>query len=188
VLDTVGLLDQRKTPVRRLSGGQQRRLDVAVGLAGDPDLLFLDEPTTGLDPSARCGAWEMVESLRAMGKTVFLTTHYLDEAEYLASRVAIIVAGRIAAEGSPRQLGGHEQVSTVRFRLPSGRSLPDTLDVGRPPEDGRIVMQTTTPTKSLFELTSWAHEQGLELEELAVTRPSLEEVYLSLVGAEGATA
>jgi ABC-2 type transport system ATP-binding protein len=185
VLSTVGLLEQRKTAVRKLSGGQQRRLDVAIGLSGDPDLLFLDEPTTGLDPTARRAAWDMLQGLRTLGKTVFLTTHYLDEAEYLAGRVAIIVEGRIAAEGSPRDLGGLKQVSTVRFRLSPGQALPELAGNAPTTDDGQVTMQTSTPTKLLYELTRWAHDQDFELQDLTVSRPSLEEIYLGLVATEG---
>jgi ABC-2 type transport system ATP-binding protein len=194
VLAVVGLEEQSATRVRRLSGGQQRRLDVAIGLAGDPELLFLDEPTTGFDPSARRQAWEMVRNLRALGKTIFLTTHYMDEAEQLADRVAIIADGRIIAEGSPQtlmggRLAGSEAVSHVSFGLPAGVD-----PVALPPElratvtDGVFHLETASATQTLFVLTRWATEHNVQLQELTVTRPSLEDVYLALVrGAEAAT-
>ncbi len=186
VLDVVGLGEQRDVRVKRLSGGQQRRLDVAVGLIGDPELLFLDEPTTGFDPSARRQAWEMVRNLRSLGKTVFLTTHYMDEAQYLADRVAIIARGQVVAEGPPAALmGGDEVVTSVRFRLPEGaQGWPDLVPEGVRSEDGTVVIETATPTAVLFALTRWAVGQSLELGELTVTRPSLEDVYLRLVGAD----
>lgn len=186
VLDVVGLREQRGVRVKRLSGGQQRRLDVAVGLIGNPELLFLDEPTTGFDPSARRQAWEMVRSLRAMGKTVFLTTHYMDEAQYLADRVAIIARGQVVAEGPPAALmGGEEAVTSVRFRPPEGaQGWPDLVPEGVRSEDGTVVIETSTPTAVLFALTRWAVGQSIELGELTVARPSLEDVYLQLVGAD----
>ena len=187
VLELVGLTEQRRTRVRKLSGGQQRRLDVGIGLAGDPELLFLDEPTTGFDPSARQGAWEMIKNLRSLNKTVFLTTHYMDEAEALADRVAIIVRGEIVTTGAPGELTSLEATTTIRFRLdPVAQALPEFLQSAERSDDGRLTLQTTTPTRTLLDLTTWATEKGLELEELTVTRPSLEDIYLSLVpAAEG---
>jgi ABC-2 type transport system ATP-binding protein len=182
VLEVVGLTEQRATRVRKLSGGQQRRLDVAVGLCGDPELLFLDEPTTGFDPSARRDAWEMIENLSALGKTVLLTTHYMDEAEQLADRVAILARGQIVAEGRPRELISGDEVTTISFRLPSDG---DPLLAGIPDaqsEDGRATVTTTTPTEVLHTLTTRARERGIELDELMVSRPSLEDIYLELTG------
>ncbi len=184
VLEVVGLSEQRATRVRRLSGGQQRRLDVAIGLCGDPDLLFLDEPTTGFDPSARRGAWEMIENLRALGKTVLLTTHYMDEAQQLAGRVAILARGEIVAEGTPAELISRDETTTISFRLPpDGESLltglPDARSSG-----GLATVRTTTPTEVLYELTSRAHERDIELADLTVSRPSLEDVYLALTSAD----
>ena len=182
ILDVTGLTQQRRTRVHRLSGGQQRRLDVAVGLAGDPELLFLDEPTTGFDPSARRSAWEMVKNLQSLGKTVFLTTHNMDEAEYLADRVAIIVRGEIVAEGAPSELTHGDTTTTIRFRLGSDSpKLPEGLPAVTRTDDGQVTVQTGTPTKTLYELTRWANELGLELEELTVSRPSLEDIFLDLV-------
>jgi len=188
VLAVVGLDEQSEMRVRRLSGGQQRRLDVAIGLAGDPELLFLDEPTTGFDPGARRQAWEMIRNLRALGKTVFLTTHYMDEAEQLADRVAIIADGRIVAEGSPQALiSGGQSTTAIAFRLPPGADptgLPPELDMHE--SEGMARIESPEPTRALFLLTRWANERGIELQNLTVTRPSLEDVYLSLVRAAGA--
>ena len=183
VLEVVGMVEQRATRVRRLSGGQQRRLDVAIGLAGDPELLFLDEPTTGFDPSARRNAWEMVKNLQSLGKTVFLTTHYMDEAQQLASRVAIIVGGAIVAEGAPAALMGRDPTATVAFRLPpQHRDLLAGMPGVSASDDGLVSLRTTTPTRTLHELTRRATERGIELPELTVSRQSLEDVYLELTG------
>lgn len=183
VLETVGLSDLRDRRVKRLSGGQQRRLDVAVGLAGDPDLLFLDEPTTGFDPSARRGAWGMIRSLRALGKTVLLTTHYMDEAQSLADRVAIIARGRIVAEGPPAMLTGGQRLTTISFRADPEGLPPEARDAEV--TDGRISLRTQEPTRVLHALTGWATARGEELAELTVSRPSLEDVYLELTEGEG---
>jgi ABC-2 type transport system ATP-binding protein len=190
VLDVVGLAEQRDTRVRRLSGGQQRRLDVAVGLIGNPELLFLDEPTTGFDPSARRQAWEMVRELRSLGKTVFLTTHYMDEAQYLADRVAIIARGRLVAEGPPEALvEGQQALTSIRFRVPPRLDgWPEGVPQGVRSEDGTVSLETEEPTRVLYALTRWALEAGVELADLAMARPSLEDVYLRLVGAEAASA
>ena len=180
ILEVVGLSAQRRERVRRLSGGQQRRLDVAVGLAGDPELLFLDEPTTGFDPSARRGAWQLVRSLQALGKTIFLTTHYMDEAEQLADRVAILVSGEIVAEGAPAELIGRRATTTIRFRPPDGVEPPAPFE--RAAGAALAELQTAQPTRALHELTRWAVGRGLELEQLSVSRASLEDVYLELAG------
>jgi ABC-2 type transport system ATP-binding protein len=186
VIDLVGLGEKRTARVKTLSGGQLRRLDLALGIVGDPDLLFLDEPTTGFDPSARRHAWELVDSLRDLGKTILLTTHYMDEAQNLADRVAIIAAGRIVAQGSPESLGGRDVAEAViSFRLPDGASLadlPGDLPDGIRREEDRVLLRTTTPTRAVHALTGWALARGEELEALAVTRPSLEDVYLQLTG------
>jgi ABC-2 type transport system ATP-binding protein len=182
VITVVGLAEKRDERVRRLSGGQQRRLDVGIGLAGDPDLLFLDEPTTGFDPAARRGAWEMVKDLASLGKTIFLTTHYMDEAQALADRVAIIAGGRIIAEGQPGSLvGSTERVTIVRFRLPQeSPALPAGIKNLATTSAAGIELRTDDITTLLHELTSWAVERGLSLEGLEVHRPSLEDVYLEL--------
>jgi ABC-2 type transport system ATP-binding protein len=168
VIDLVGLDEKRGTRVKHLSGGQKRRLDLGVALVGDPDLVFLDEPTTGFDPAARRAAWEMIRSLRSLGKTVLLTTHYLDEAEQLADRVAVMREGRIVRVGTPRELTSAEVGVEIRYR-----------------RDGEeILLRTSEPTRVLHELTSEAVRRGEELERLEVRRPTLEEVYLALVDAE----
>lgn len=182
-LELVGLTEQSGQRARRLSGGQQRRLDVALALVGDPELLFLDEPTTGFDPSARRDAWTMIAGLRELGKTVFLTTHYMDEAEAVADRAAVIVDGRIVAEGAPADLGGRaEAPTTIRFRVPVG----SLQLIQRPGEtivtdDGnQFTVQTKEPTSALHAITGAALDQKVELDALEVERPSLEDIYLSL--------
>jgi len=185
VIDLVGLAEKRTTRVNKLSGGQQRRLDVAVALAGDPELLFLDEPTTGFDPNARRNAWGIVKNLTEIGKTIFLTTHFMDEAQYLASRVAVIAKGLIVAEGTPGTLAGRDRMQTrVRFRLPDGK-LPalDLTDTKELP-DGSREIRTDDPTKAVHDLTAWALERGLAYDVLEVTQPSLEDVYIDLTGGE----
>ena len=184
ILDATGLREQRRFRVKRLSGGQQRRLDVAIGLAGDPELLFLDEPTTGFDPSARRGAWDMVKNLQALGKTVLLTTHYMDEAEFLADRVAIMAHGEIVAEGTPADLAKETGATTITFRAGASSEGPP-VDLGADPgDDGRYAITTDSPTRSLHQLTGWAVERGIELEDLSVSRPSLEDVFLKLADRE----
>jgi ABC-2 type transport system ATP-binding protein len=189
IIEIVGLQAKRDTLVRRLSGGQQRRLDVAIGLAGNPELLFLDEPTTGFDPSARRNAWGMVGNLKSLGKTVFLTTHYMDEAQNLAGRVAIIAAGKIVAEGSPASLAGRDRAATsISFSLPPDAPLlPGSLRNEVTTRDGGNTIGTDNPASTLHALTGWALEHGIELEDLTVARPSLEDVYLRLTAesAEG---
>jgi ABC-2 type transport system ATP-binding protein len=181
-IDQVGLAEKAEERVSRLSGGQQRRLDVAVALIGDPELLFLDEPTTGFDPTARRRAWDVIASLRELGKTVFLTTHYMDEAQVLADQVAIIVAGRIVAQGPPERLGRDAPVTEIRFRLPPGASLSALpLDSDSAQADGRfVVIRTGDPLRRIHELTGWALKRGVELTGLQVGSPSLEDVYLDL--------
>jgi ABC-2 type transport system ATP-binding protein len=185
VVELVGLAEKRDTRVLKLSGGQQRRLDVAIALAGDPELLFLDEPTTGFDPGARRNAWQIVRNLSDLGKTVFLTTHYMDEAQHLADRVAVIARGEIVAEGPPSTLGGrHLAESVIRFRRPD-RQLPPAFEaqVRIAGEDAEL--RVSEPTKALHELTAWALGRGIELEGLQVSRPTLEDVYLDLTDGEG---
>jgi ABC-2 type transport system ATP-binding protein len=187
VLDVVGLSHRRDVRVLKLSGGQQRRLDVAIALAGDPTLLFLDEPTTGFDPSARRNAWEVVKNLEALGKTIFLTTHYMDEAQYLAKEVAIIAGGVIVARGTPEALGGRDTAATiVRFSSPEGGvdALPDALREHATSVRGTVQLSTDDPTRTLHDLTGWALERGVRLEDLNVSRPSLEDVYLRITGGE----
>jgi ABC-2 type transport system ATP-binding protein len=180
VIGLVGLEEKRETRVLKLSGGQQRRLDVAVALAGDPRLLFLDEPTTGFDPNARRNAWEIVRNLAAIGKTVFLTTHFMDEAQYLANRVAVIAQGVIVAEGPPSTLAGRSTAATiVSFRVPEGTA--DVPDLGQAAtSDGTLEIHTDDPTRLLHDLTGWALDNRVRFETLEVRRPSLEDVYLQL--------
>jgi len=166
VIELVGLAEKREARVKTLSGGQKRRLDLGVALVGDPDLVFLDEPTTGFDPAARRSAWEMIRVLRSLGKTILLTTHYLDEAHQLADRVAVIQTGRIVSLGTPSDLIGDAQRVEVRF-----------VRDGEP-----IVIATDDPTQTLHELTSEALASGRRLQQLEVRRPTLEDVYLELVG------
>ena len=166
VIELVGLTDKRDARGKSLSGGQKRRLDLGIALVGDPDLVFLDEPTTGFDPAARRAAWEMIRSLRSLGKTVLLTTHYLDEAEQLADRVAVLREGLIVREGTPRELTTAELDVEIRYR-----------------RDGEeVLVQTSEPTRVLHELTAEALARGEELDRLEVRRPTLEDVYLSLTG------
>ena len=168
VVGLIGLEEKRNDRVRRLSGGQRRRLDLGLALIGDPELIFLDEPTTGFDPGARRRAWETIRSLRALGKTILLTTHYLDEVEQLADRVAVLRDGRIVASGTPQELTHATPATEIRYR-----------------ENGReVVLRTEEPTRVLHELTARALEQGGEVPGLEVRRPSLEEVYLSLTQEE----
>ncbi|MFP3712611.1 ATP-binding cassette domain-containing protein [Puerhibacterium sp. TATVAM-FAB25] len=188
VIEQVGLAEKADARVKTLSGGQRRRLDLALGLVGDPDLLFLDEPTTGFDPSARRRAWVLVEGLRAMGKTALLTTHYLDEAEHLADRVAVLVHGRLVALGTPAELAARHRSAVVSFRLPDGAEAADlpTLDGTLTPEGAGWQLQTAQPTTVLHALTGWALARDLELPALTVRRPTLEDVYLALIGDEAA--
>jgi ABC-2 type transport system ATP-binding protein len=168
VIDLVGLAGKREARVKTLSGGQKRRLDLGVALVGDPDLVFLDEPTTGFDPTARRSAWEMIRVLRSLGKTILLTTHYLDEAQQLADRVAVIQAGEIVSIGTPAELIGDSESVEVRF-----------VRDGEP-----VVIATEDPTRTLYELTSEALASDRPLEQLEVRRPTLEDVYLELVAEE----
>jgi ABC-2 type transport system ATP-binding protein len=165
VIELVGLSEKRDAKVKTLSGGQKRRLDLGTALVGDPDLVFLDEPTTGFDPAARRSAWEMIRSLRSLGKTILLTTHYLDEAQQLADRVAVIRSGEIVALGTPAELIGITGKTEIRHRL----------------NGELVVLETEEPTRVLHELTTQALAEGRELEQLEVRRPSLEDVYLELV-------
>jgi len=166
VVELVGLGEKADTRTGKLSGGQQRRLDVGMALVGDPELLFLDEPTTGFDPQARRQAWEAIAGLRQLGKTVFLTTHYMDEAQQLADRVAIISGGEIVARGTPEDLGDRDsQPTTISYRGPDG---------------AQVALSTMTPVQTLNELTGRALAEGFELENLEVRRPTLEDVYLEL--------
>jgi ABC-2 type transport system ATP-binding protein len=200
VIETIGLDEKASARVRSLSGGQQRRLDLGLGLIGDPEVLFLDEPTTGFDPNARREAWEVVRRLASEGRTILLTTHYMDEAQALANHVAVIARGQIVAAGTPDSIGGRSSgATTVRFLLPADVGGPAELPLpatGVQPSisespDGRLVaIETEAPTTLLHGLTSWALERGIELKRLEVTRPSLEDVYLRITAddASGAPA
>ena len=186
VIELVGLTEKSGARVKSLSGGQRRRLDLALGLVGDPDLLFLDEPTTGFDPSARRRAWELVENLRTLGKTVLLTTHYMDEAEHLADRLGVVVRGTLIACGTPEEIVATGGASVVSFRLPDHSSVDDL-----PGLDGPLVrrgaewqLRTGNPTRTLYALTSWAERRGDQFPLLTVTQPSLEDVYLQMTADE----
>lgn len=197
VIDLVGLTGKRSARVRTLSGGQRRRLDLALGLVGAPEVLFLDEPTVGFDPEARRQAWSIVRDLRDAGTTVLLTTHYLDEAQHLADRVAVVVAGRLVALGTPAELASHGRSTVVAFRLgatdaAASAPTPDGAPPGlaaalgasaRLESDGtgwRVATDDATAT--LHSLTTWSLERRLELGALEVRRPTLEDAYLELVG------
>ncbi|MFD0774412.1 ABC transporter ATP-binding protein [Streptomonospora algeriensis] len=181
VLELVGLGDKRKDKVRNLSGGQKRRLDLALGVVGRPGLLFLDEPTTGFDPNARRAAWEVVRNLRADGTTILLTTHYMDEAQELADTVAVMAEGEIVATGPPETVGGRASGrAEVAFTLPEGVFADELPLAMAPDENGRVAAEVEDATSALHEITGWALERGLSLEGLTVSRPTLEDVYLSL--------
>ena len=184
-LALVGLRKRADATASRLSGGQRRRLDVALALIGDPELLFLDEPTTGFDPSARRSAWDMVSGLRELGVTVFLTTHFMDEAEHLADRLAVVAEGRIVAEGTPTTLGGRDHApAEIRFTLPPDATADDLPTKVRPSvaeHNGQhVVLRATSPITVLGPLIQWAERRGADLADLDVRRPSLEDVYLAL--------
>ncbi|MGI9033756.1 MAG: ABC transporter ATP-binding protein [Acidimicrobiales bacterium] len=185
VIELVGLQEKADARVKTLSGGQQRRLDLALGLIGDPELLFLDEPTTGFDPTARRQAWEVVRNLGSLGKTILLTTHYMDEAQVLADSVVVIAAGRVVAEGPPESIGGRAEGKVhIRFRLPADldpAAMPVAMPVAATADGaGMLTVETDDPTTALATLTTWALERGQRLEALTVERPSLEDVYLGL--------
>ena len=184
-LELVGLTDHRAVRCGRMSGGQRRRLDVALALIGDPELIFLDEPTTGFDPAARQSAWEVIAGLRDLGKTIFLTTHYMEEAERLADRIAVLAAGRIVAEGTAATLGGRDtEASVISFTLPPGvaaADLPPALaECVTRTANGHVEADTTRPLRLVGVLAGWAQARGIDLPDLDVHRPSLEDVYLQL--------
>jgi ABC-2 type transport system ATP-binding protein len=183
LLALVGLGDRGEYKAADLSGGQRRRLDLALGLVGDPDLIFLDEPTTGFDPAARRQSWEVIANLRSLGKAILLTTHYMEEAQRLADRVVVLAKGRVVAEGTPDELGRDDAASIVSFREPAfhdGLPLPGDAIVER----GSVSFRTVTPTADLAPILAWASMRGMELEHLTVSRPTLEDVYLDLTAAE----
>ncbi len=185
VIELVGLKSKADVRGALLSGGQQRRVDVALALIGDPQLVFLDEPTTGFDPSARRSAWEMIDGLRHLGKTIFLTTHYMEEAETLADRIAVIRSGTIVAEGTPNTLGGRDKAAyQITFTLPDGVSLdqlPTAHASARPLGDSpKVLIESGQVMATLHALSGWAIEHGYEIADLQVHRPALEDVYLGL--------
>jgi ABC-2 type transport system ATP-binding protein len=184
LIDLVELDAKRDTRVQDLSGGQRRRLDLALGLVGDPDVLFLDEPTTGFDPHARRHAWSTIRTLCETGKTVFLTTHFMDEAQYLADRVAVMVDGAIVASGPPEAIGGRDELPTeIRFALPDGidtSALPVPPGAAISTDAGIVLVTTSAGVKAAHEITGWALASGIELRRFSVTQPTLEDVYLAL--------
>ncbi len=184
LIELVGLTDKRDDRVKTLSGGQRRRLELALGIVGDPDLIFLDEPTTGFDPSARRQAWTVIENLRGLGKTILLTTHYMDEAQHLSDRVAVIARGRIIAAGTPETIGGRADAKTmIRFRV-AGVALDSLPLVPVRLDGGFVEIESSDPTRDLYTLTRWALDNEIELEDLVVDRPSLEDIYLQLTDDE----
>jgi ABC-2 type transport system ATP-binding protein len=184
LIELVELGEKRDVRARSLSGGQRRRLDLALGLVGDPDLLFLDEPTTGFDPGARRQAWSTIRSLCDLGKTVFLTTHYMDEAQHLANRVAVMNAGQIIALGRPEELGGRDlRPAEIRFTLPSEWSLGDLPDLPcetRNLDGDRVTVLTKEPVVAAQRITTWALEHDVDLGHFSVNQPTLEDIYLEL--------
>ncbi len=187
VIDLVELGEKRDTRARNLSGGQRRRLDLALALVGQPDLIFLDEPTTGFDPGARRHAWSTISSLCDLGKTVFLTTHYMDEAQHLANRVAVMNAGQIIALGRPEELGGRDlRPAEIRFSLPTDWSLGDLPDIPceqRSLDGDRVLVMTKEPVVAAQRITTWALDHDVDLGHFSVNQPTLEDIYLELTGA-----
>jgi ABC-2 type transport system ATP-binding protein len=188
VIELVELTDKRDVRAKQLSGGQRRRLDLALALVGDPELIFLDEPTTGFDPAARRAAWSTIRSLCELGKTVFLTTHFMDEAQFLADRVAIMRAGEIIASGRPDDLGGRDRrPAEIRFILPPTVALGDLPEVPcerRTIHDQRVLVVTQQPVRATQIITTWALEHDTELEHFSVTQPTLEDIYLELTATQ----
>ncbi len=186
VIGLVELTEKRDERAKKLSGGQRRRLDLALALVGEPELIFLDEPTTGFDPAARRQAWSTIRSLCELGKTIFLTTHFMDEAQHLADRVAIMNAGEIIAAGSPDELGGRDvRPAEIRFSLPADWSLGDIPELPadqRSIDSDRVLVQTREPVRAAHMLTGWALERGVELGHFSVSQPTLEDIYLELTG------
>ena len=186
VIALVELTEKRDVRAKNLSGGQRRRLDLALALVGDPELIFLDEPTTGFDPAARRQAWSTIKSLCELGKTIFLTTHFMDEAQALADRVAVMRGGEIIASGRPDEIGGRNlRPAEIRFALPASWSLgdlPDVPSVGREIQADRVTVFTREPVLATHELTTWALYHDVELAHFSVTQPTLEDIYLELTG------
>lgn len=181
LIEIVGLDAKADARIKTLSGGQRRRLELALGIVGDPELIFLDEPTTGFDPSARRQAWTVIDNLRSLGKTILLTTHYMDEAQALSDRVAVIRAGEIVAEGTPATIGGRADAKTrIEFTLPEGAAPPNLGEKAL--AGGRYALMAESPTRRLHQLTSWAIDNDVDLGSLSVNRPTLEDIYLELAG------
>ena len=186
ILDVTGLKEQSDIRIRRLSGGQRRRLDVALGIVGDPELLFLDEPTTGLDPYARRNTWKMIASLRELGKTILLTTHYMDEAEVLADKIALLNAGIIEAEGTLEELRTYKKATTIKFELDDAlHKMPVEISKLANVIGNEVKLETTTPMSSLAILASWALNEEIELRGLSVQQQSLDEIFIELVEGRG---
>ena len=186
ILDVTGLREQSDIRIRRLSGGQRRRLDVALGIVGDPELLFLDEPTTGLDPYARRNTWNMIASLRKLGKTILLTTHYMDEAEVLADKIALLNAGIIEAEGTLEELRTYKKATTIKFELDDAiNRMPVEISKLANVIGNEVKLETTTPMSSLAILASWALNEEIELRGLSVQQQSLDEIFIGLVEGKG---
>lgn len=186
ILDVTGLREQSDIRIRRLSGGQRRRLDVALGIVGDPELLFLDEPTTGLDPYARRNTWNMIASLRELGKTILLTTHYMDEAEVLADKIALLNAGIIEAEGTLEELRTYKKATTIKFELDDAiNRMPVEISKLANVIGNEVKLETTTPMSSLAILASWALNEEIELRGLSVQQQSLDEIFIELVEGKG---
>ena len=186
ILDVTGLREQSDIRIRRLSGGQRRRLDVALGIVGDPELLFLDEPTTGLDPYARRNTWNMIASLRELGKTILLTTHYMDEAEVLADKIALLNAGIIEAEGTLEELRTYKKATTIKFELDDAiNRMPVEISKLANVIGNEVKLETTTPMSSLAILASWALNEEIELRGLSVQQQSLDEIFIELVEGRG---
>ena len=189
VVSLIGLEEKADHRVKTLSGGQQRRLDVGMGIIGRPELLYLDEPTTGLDPSGRRASWDLVRRLASEGTTIILTSHYMDEVEALADRCAVMSGGRIVASGTPSSIGGRDVGAvTIRFRLPEGVAAPDLPVAASVRRDGEAEIRTTEELPVLHGLTGWALERGVALPGLRVARITLEDVYLELTGSHPGTA
>ena len=187
VIELVELTEKRDTRAKALSGGQRRRLDLALALVGDPELIFLDEPTTGFDPAARRQAWSTIRSLCQLGKTIFLTTHFMDEAQFLADRVAVMRGGQIIASGRPEEIGGRDlRPAEIRFLLPDGIELDDVPEVPaqhREAQADRVLIQTREPVRAAQIVTTWALDRDIDLGHFSVTQPTLEDIYLELTGA-----
>jgi len=186
VIDLVELTEKRNERSKSLSGGQRRRLDLALALVGDPELIFLDEPTTGFDPQARRHAWTTIRSLCQLGKTIFLTTHFMDEAQFLADRVAVMRGGEIIASGRPDELGGRDlRPAEIRFELPEDRTLGDVPEVPAESREllgDRVVIHTREAVRATHMITSWALDGAIEIAHFSVTQPTLEDIYLELTG------